>query len=55
MVWWARIVACMGEVMITYNRRDTYLDTYGRIILKRTLKKENVTVGAELNWLKTRR
>lgn len=34
-------------------RQKRHLDTDGRIILKRTLKNEGVTVEAGSNWLKT--
>jgi hypothetical protein len=39
--------------MITYVQQKRHLDIDGRIILKRTLKKEGVTVEAGLKWLKT--
>jgi hypothetical protein len=53
--WEAGIVACMGVVAIVCNRKDCFrhLDIDGRIILKRALKEEWVTVWAGLNWLRT--
>jgi hypothetical protein len=51
----------VGENCRMHGRGDNHvqqkrhLDIDGRIILKRTLKNDGVTVEAGLNWLKTGR